>query len=191
MSFNLPLGPTPAAATSSSPISDSASFVPANDNVLDSEFNSSDVGVEAEEKREASPDAPASTSTSSPTPEARPMAEALLARCTSLLEEIEAFQHGLRRNNLEKSIQLRPFLNQVRSEHRCLQAVCKPYQINQSIPRFLNGQLVGFLQERGIARGKETEKKEEGGEKQEKRLNNDRLGVKELRPSPSSGLLNR
>ena len=109
----------PAAATTSSSISDS---------IRDNEFTFSDVGVGDEEKGEASPDTPASTSTPSPTPKDKSVAEALLGRCTSLLEEIEAFQGALSRNDLEKSVQLRPFLNQVRSEHRCLQAVCNPHQ---------------------------------------------------------------
>ena len=109
----------PAAATTSPSISDS---------IHDNEFAFSDVGAGDEEKGEASPDTPASTSTSSPTPKDKSVAEGLLGRCTSLLEEIEAFQRALRRNGLEKSVQLRPFLNQVRSEHRCLQAVCNPHQ---------------------------------------------------------------
>jgi hypothetical protein len=52
-----------------------------------------------------------------------PAAEALLDRSTALLEEIESFQRSLRRSGLEKSVELRLFLSQVKSEHRCLQGV--------------------------------------------------------------------
>lgn len=60
---------------------------------------------------------------SSPEPVLNPAAEALLDRSTVLLEEIESFQRSLRRSNLEKTVELRLFLNQVKSEHRGLQGV--------------------------------------------------------------------
>lgn len=52
-----------------------------------------------------------------------PLAEALLDRSTILVEEIELFQRSLRKNNLEKKVELRLFLNQVKSEYRSLQGV--------------------------------------------------------------------
>jgi hypothetical protein len=55
-----------------------------------------------------------------------PEAEALLDRSTILLTEVESFQKSLRRANLERTVELRLFLNQVKSEHRCLQGVSKP-----------------------------------------------------------------
>jgi hypothetical protein len=55
-----------------------------------------------------------------------PEAEALLDRSTILLTEIESFQKSLRRAGHERTIELRLFLNQVKSEHRCLQGVSIP-----------------------------------------------------------------
>ncbi|KAI5812815.1 hypothetical protein BZA77DRAFT_322902 [Pyronema omphalodes] len=52
-----------------------------------------------------------------------PLAEALLDRSTALVEEIELFQRSLRQNNLEKKVELRLFLNQVKSEYRSLQGL--------------------------------------------------------------------
>ncbi|KAF8533408.1 hypothetical protein BDD12DRAFT_761254 [Trichophaea hybrida] len=52
-----------------------------------------------------------------------PAAEALLDRSTALLEEVESFQRSLRHTGLEKTVELRLFLNQVKSEHRCLQGL--------------------------------------------------------------------
>jgi hypothetical protein len=53
-----------------------------------------------------------------------PAAEALFDRCTDLLEEVEAFQRALLRNKLEKTVELRLFVNQVKAEHRSIQGVC-------------------------------------------------------------------
>lgn len=50
-----------------------------------------------------------------------PAAEALLDRLTALLDEVEAFQKSLRRNLVEKSVELRLFLGQVKAEMRCIQ----------------------------------------------------------------------
>jgi hypothetical protein len=55
-----------------------------------------------------------------------PEAEALLDRSTILLTEIESFQKSLRRAGHERTVELRLFLNQVKSEHRCLQGVSIP-----------------------------------------------------------------
>ncbi|KAA8903852.1 hypothetical protein FN846DRAFT_907974 [Sphaerosporella brunnea] len=52
-----------------------------------------------------------------------PEAEALLDRSTILLNEIESFQKSLRRANIERTVELRLFVNQVKSEHRCLQGL--------------------------------------------------------------------
>ncbi|KAI5807056.1 hypothetical protein EDC01DRAFT_724869 [Geopyxis carbonaria] len=53
-----------------------------------------------------------------------PAAEALLDRCSTLLEEVESFLRQLRRNNVESSVELRVFLNQIKAEHRCIQGLC-------------------------------------------------------------------
>jgi hypothetical protein len=55
-----------------------------------------------------------------------PGAEAVLAKCTKLLEEIESFQTSLRRNKLENSVEIRGFLTQVKAEHRIIQGVSRP-----------------------------------------------------------------
>lgn len=52
-----------------------------------------------------------------------PEAEDLVDRCTLLLEEVEAFQRSLRRNKLEKGVELRHFQGSVRSELRGLEMV--------------------------------------------------------------------
>lgn len=53
-----------------------------------------------------------------------PEAEGLVDRCTVLLEEVEAFQRSLRRNKLEKGVELRHFHGSLKSELRGLQMVC-------------------------------------------------------------------
>lgn len=53
-----------------------------------------------------------------------PEAEGLVDRCTLLLEEVEAFQRSLRRNKLEKGVELRHFQGSVKSELRGLEMVC-------------------------------------------------------------------
>lgn len=61
-----------------------------------------------------------------------PEAEGLVDRCTLLLEEVEAFQRSLRRNKLEKGVELRHFQGSVKSELRGLQMVCsrhKPFRV--------------------------------------------------------------
>lgn len=52
-----------------------------------------------------------------------PAAELLLARITDLLEEVEAFQRALRRQKLEKTVEVRLFLNQVKAEFRFIQGL--------------------------------------------------------------------
>lgn len=49
--------------------------------------------------------------------------EAMLDRCTQLLEEVESFQSALRRNKLENTVEIRGFLTQVKAEHRIIQGV--------------------------------------------------------------------
>lgn len=53
-----------------------------------------------------------------------PEAEGLVDRCTLLLEEVEAFQRSLRRNRLEKGVELRHFQGSIKSELRVLETVC-------------------------------------------------------------------
>lgn len=53
-----------------------------------------------------------------------PEAEDLVDRCTLLLDEVEAFQRSLRRNKLEKGVELRHFQGSVKNELRGLQMVC-------------------------------------------------------------------
>lgn len=52
-----------------------------------------------------------------------PEAEDLVDRCSELLDEVEAFQKSLRRNKLEKGVELRHFQTAVKSELRGLQSV--------------------------------------------------------------------
>lgn len=53
-----------------------------------------------------------------------PEAEDLVDRCNILLDEVEAFQKSLRRNKLEKGVELRHFQGSVKSELRGLEMVC-------------------------------------------------------------------
>lgn len=56
-----------------------------------------------------------------------PAAEALFKRCNALLTEILSFQHSLRRANVERTVELRIFLNQVKAEERFIQGVRGPW----------------------------------------------------------------
>lgn len=63
-----------------------------------------------------------------------PEAEGLVDRCTLLLDEVEAFQRSLRRNKLEKGVELRHFQGSVKSELRGLQMVCSS---SRSLPSYV------------------------------------------------------
>lgn len=52
-----------------------------------------------------------------------PAAEELFKRCNALLTEILLFQRSLRRANIERTVELRIFLNQVKAEDRFIQGV--------------------------------------------------------------------
>lgn len=63
-----------------------------------------------------------------------PEAESLVDRCMLLLDEVEAFQRSLRRNKLEKGVELRHFQGSVKSELRGLQMVCSS---SRSLPGYV------------------------------------------------------
>lgn len=60
---------------------------------------------------------------SKPEDSQNPAAEELFKRCNALLNEILSFQRSLRRANVERSVELRIFVNQVRAEERFIQGV--------------------------------------------------------------------
>lgn len=55
-----------------------------------------------------------------------PAAEELFKRCNALLTEILSFQRSLRHANIERTVELRIFLNQVKAEERFIQGVSGP-----------------------------------------------------------------
>lgn len=59
-----------------------------------------------------------------PNDQLNPAAEALLTRCNALLGEVESFQRSLRRAKVERTVELRLFMNQVKAEQRAIQGVC-------------------------------------------------------------------
>ncbi|RPB09255.1 hypothetical protein P167DRAFT_608064 [Morchella conica CCBAS932] len=75
-----------------------------------------------------------------------PEAEDLVDRCSELLDEVEAFQKSLRRNKLEKGVELRHFQTAVKSELRGLQSLTFEAPTSSKIRHSLRSSNLSYLE---------------------------------------------